>query len=241
MTPDDLTADHLTRDGHLTTLSLERHLAGEIDATPHLEACADCHDRWTALQADAALFTLRPPTASAPTRSVWPMLGAGLAIASALAFFVLRPGPASGPGLAPASDGVRTKGGFAMRVYAHDGTRSREVFDGDAVEPGDRIGFRLAIDTSGHLMIIGRDGANSEWIAFPQHMRGQSSPVVRKPGVLDEVNLQETVRLDATPGDERIAAVFCAAPFDQAVAAQVFAEGVPEGCRVRRITLRKPR
>ncbi|MGK0359293.1 MAG: hypothetical protein ACI9U2_001595, partial [Bradymonadia bacterium] len=54
-TPAGVTADSLTRDGHLTTLSLERHLAGEIDATPHLDSCDDCQERWIALQADAAL------------------------------------------------------------------------------------------------------------------------------------------------------------------------------------------
>lgn len=225
MSPDDL-----TRDGHLTTLSLERHLAGEIDATSHLDSCGDCQDRWIALQADAALALPPLNVADQPTPSRWPMVAGVLAIAAGLAVFVLRPPPA-GHG-----DGVRVKGGFAFEVHAYDGQASRLLVDGDAVAAKERLGFRVKSDTAGHLLILGRDATGSVWLAYPQQNQGASVAFNSTP----LRDLKQAITLDATPGDERLTALLCTAPTDAKTAGPVLARGeTPDGCRLRQITIRK--
>lgn len=220
--------DWLTRDGHLTALSLERHLAGEIDAGDHLAACAPCQARFAALEADEAKVQLRPPRA-APAPSRWPLYGGILAAAAAVVFFVLR--PTGGPVDPGGADGIRTKGGFAFEVHAHDGQRSRQLFDGDAVGAGERLGFRVQSDVAGHLLIVGRDGAGERWLAYPQ--QGGGASVAFGPSPLRD--LGEAIQLDATPGDEQLTALLCAAPVHRAA----IGGEAPAGCRARRITLKK--
>ena len=225
-----MTPETLTRDGHLTTLSLERHLAGEIDATPHLDTCSDCAARWVALQAEAAVPMPRPKTTAEAPASRWPMIGGALAIAAALAIFVLRPAPTN-----DIDDGIRTKGSFAFEVHAHDGTRSRLLLDGDTVAAGERLGFRVQSQHPRDLLILGRDGSGAYWLAWPQgvdHSQVFTAQEAR--------SLGEAVVLDATPGDETLFALLCDAAIDQAKAAPALTRGVaPDGCRMRQITVKK--
>lgn len=224
-----MSPEWLTRDGHLTTLSLERHLAGEIDASPHLESCEACMVRHMALLEDAITMPPAPPIAPAKAPSPWPLAGVILAAAAALVFLVILP-------TAPSNDGVRVKGSFAFEVHAHDGKTSRLLVDGDAVAAGERLGFRVKSDAAGHLLILGRDAADTIWLAYPQDGQGQSAPF--EAGALRD--LKQAVTLDATPGEERLIAVLCADPITQASAGPlVLKRATPEGCRVRQITLRK--
>lgn len=229
--------DWLTRDGHLTDLSLERHLAGEIDVAAHLDGCALCRDRWAALEADEAAVVLRPPARVTPPTGNGGRLmlfGGLLAAAAAVVFFVLRPAGTVGD---PIDDGVRLKGSFAFEVHAHDGSRSRQVLDGDAVAAGERLGFRVKTSAAGHLLVLGRDGSGETWLAWPQQGGGQSAPFGPAVSARD---LGEAVRLDTTPGDERLQAVLCEAPVTQAQVAPLLARGeTPPGCRLRALTVRK--
>lgn len=227
-----MSAEWMTRDGHLSVLSLERHLAGEIDASAHLSECATCAARWDALQADAAGPSLRPPVAPTATPR-WPIYGGLLAAAAAIVFFVMR--LTTGP--IDDGDGIRLKGDFALEVHAHDGTRSRQVLDGDTVTAGERLGFRVKSTCGGHLLILGRDAKGEAWLAYPQQGGGKSAPFGPAKAMQD---LKQAVQLDAAPGDERLDALLCDAPIDQATAAPILARGaVPPTCRLRQVTLRK--
>jgi hypothetical protein len=224
-----MSADWFDRDGQLTTLSLERHLAGEIDVSAHLAKSPQCAARLAALQAHAAGPQLRPPqsTQAAPR---WPIYGGLLAAAAAVAFFVLRPA-------APVDDGIRVKGSFALEVHAHDGTRSRQVFDGDTVKPGDRLGFRAQTKTMGHLLILGRDARGDTYLVYPQTAAGSSAGLGPSETPRD---LQQAIRLDALPGDEQILGVLCTDPVEMDAVAPIVAKGqAPDGCQLRRITLKK--
>ena len=150
-------------------------------------------------------------------------------MAAALVFLVIRPDP-------PPGDGVRTKGGFAFEVHLQDGAGSRLLIDGDSVAAGDRLGFRIKSDAPGHLLILGRDGAGEVWLAWPQTAQGSSAPI--EPSAMR--TLDQAVTLDATPGDERLVALLCAAPVHQRDVASMLARAeTPDGCRARPITLRK--
>lgn len=224
-----MSTDWLSRDGHLTALSLERHVAGEIDAAEHLKACTGCAARLAALQTHAARPPLRPPQA-APPAARWPIYGGMLAAAAAIAFFVLRPS-------APVDDGIRVKGGFTLEIHAHDGTRSRQIFDGDQVKPGVRLGFRVKTDRLAHLLILGHDARGVTYLVYPQSAGGASAAISPSETPRD---LQQAIRLDAQPGDEQIIGLLCAEPFEKSSVAPSLAAGTtPAGCQQRRMTLKK--
>lgn len=236
----------LTRDGHLSELALERVLAGEgsDEYAAHAAACEVCAGR---LEAAGAMPAFAPP-APQSTGGQWGYLaGATLAMAAALLLYAQVSGPGETPdGPAPAIAPVapetpqerwRVRGSFHLQVFVHDGAGARRAKDGEAVHPGDRIGFKAELPRDGHLLIAGVDAKDEPYLCFPQDGRGKAAPVTRGAAGTDQA-----VRLDDVLGTEEIVAVFCEQPFDFAATAARLKrdrKAVPEGCQQRNFTLRK--
>lgn len=144
--PTPMDEHHLfARDGHLTLLTLERFEQGELSVRGcelvfgHLEACPQCAERWSTLEATGEAL-LPPPelvgTAAHPPRFFRAAaLGIGFALAAS-ALLVLWPQPQTAslrPSEAPLSaspytttsgnDTAPSAGHVAMRVYAGEDAR----------------------------------------------------------------------------------------------------------------------
>lgn len=208
------------RDGHLHDLGLEAlgtDDLGEADrgaVAAHLAACPACADRAAALRADdahplPARMEALPEPANARGWAAWtaPLLLA----ATALLALVALPRPTVEVSPAPEPDVLRAKGlRFQVEVWADEGARSRRVRDNEAALPSDRLGFRVATQEEGHVLIVGIDDAGQAWLGYPQDSDGRSRPV--DPGGAAE-DLGAAVRLDGREGLERIVGLRCPTPF----------------------------
>lgn len=256
----------LTRDGHLLELTAHELLLDELDparravAEAHLAACADCRASLDALRADLAFQLppyqaeilpfrgpaerLEPARAPAPRRARWlgPLAG-GLALAAGLLLFVHRPEPA----IPPPEEHLTARGGDWFRVFRADASGAvLPVGTGDAVRPGDRLGFRVQLAQARQVMVLGLDDGGSPYLAWPAAAVGHSQEV---PGAPDPTDLNEAVQLDDSPGTERIVALQCERPlsWEQAAAAATAAHPVADvalpaliaGCQQAEVRLRK--
>ncbi|MFT5686996.1 MAG: anti-sigma factor RsiW, partial [Myxococcota bacterium] len=164
----------LTRDSHLTDLTLERLVDGELtggEASAHLAACEACTARHAAILADsaAALPPLRlstPASVAAPDnvipfsrqRSWWSGAGGLLAAAAAVLLLVnispTEPLPERNP-----EENFTIRGDdlpkLDLEVYRSASGGITRISSDDVVHPGDRLGFRIGSETDGHLLILG--------------------------------------------------------------------------------------
>lgn len=239
-----------TRDGHLTELTINRLLVGELNGVPEIEAhlaeCEMCRDALAAARAFDAQVTLRPPVSSAGRASAgrWPMYTTVVAMAAAVALFALRP-DAGSDGIGPPPDEFRIKGGFDFQVFAHNGQASRALHSGAKVHPGERLGFRFGAKQTGHLLVVGTDGRSEPYLCYPQNNAGTSAEMAAEAIPRD---LEQAVRLDDVLGSEAIVALHCDAPLAFADVTAAFAKA-PSGegtfptvradCRQRVIRLSK--
>ncbi len=261
-TQDCLSAEERTglfrRDAHLTDLSLERLLLGELppeaqlEVEAHLNRCPCC---------DAALTAARkfgeelpsPEWAISPKKSTlgsWrgAWLG-GLAAAAALLLFLLNssssiePEPLSNP-----PDGIRVKAGaLDFEVFVHDGEQQHRALDGEQIQAGDRLGFRVTLRQSAYLLIAGLDAQGEPYLCYPQGKKGQAVQLEGKQAPQD---LHQAVRMDATSGQERLIALSCSEAFEykevaEALRAQVLEPETRlpllfEHCAQRELRLFKP-
>lgn len=214
------------RSGHLTDLAIDRYLHGELGdaADEHLGGCEACRRRVDEARAfDAAVVVLPPRGKRARW---WPAAVAGAVAAAAAVVLAVGSG-----GSGPRGDGLRAKGGaFHVEVHAHDGARSRRLATGDAVRPGERLGFRVQARDAGYLLIVGHDARDHLYVCYPQDTRGAAARVepAARPRAVDQA-----VRLDDVPGRESIHAVFCPRPFTLADVAPASGSGppsLPAGC-----------
>ncbi len=232
------------RDGHLSDLALDIHLdGGSLDETDaHLAECGLCRQRVTAADAvelpalelpriplAASLGT--PPVAPAPANRSW-IWGAVAFAAAAL----LVAGVASrGTGL---DDGIRVRGsGLSLQVFRDAGDHSERLRSGDEISAGDRLGFRVRNRRPGHLLVIGIDAADSRYVCYPQDQGGTSIGIDASP---TPTPLPEAIRMDATPGSERLVAALCDAPIEMSELVDALDEGrEPEGCVLDEMSLVK--
>jgi hypothetical protein len=155
----------------------------------------------------------------------------------------IDPAIADGPGAIPdgAAIGVtRVKGSaFRFDVFVHDGEESRQAADGEVVQPGDRVGFKVFNRKPGHLMIVGVDDNLKPYTCYPQdEARAQERAVTQ-----EAEELKQAMELDSNLGRERFVAYFCHETFGSDQAHQWAKVGLeqilPEGCVRRSVTLQK--
>lgn len=206
------------RDGHLTDLGLELHLAEQVDpaaVVAHLEDCALCrtrvaaaraHDEGAAMPAFIPRADVAPPATAAPANRTWMFGAVALAATALLAIGLSQTG-------GEADDEWRVKGSrdLALQVYLDEGEVSTRLRDGDGVEAGDRLGFRIHTRRGGHLLVVGVDARSDPYLCYPQHTDGRSAELFGADG---PTALPEAIRMDETPGIERLVAILCDAPFE---------------------------
>ena len=212
-------SDLFMRDGHLSDLSLERILAGELKdahALGHVQTCTVCKTRFEALQSHEQSFQAPPLSLPSvgpsyqPARWIAPLVAC--AAAALLYFGVFRqPSPESSisPQLHGRLDGpdtFRIKGSVNVEFSVKRGDTVRALHTGDVVHPGDRVGFRVASPDTGYLMILGIDGRNEPYLCYPQNNGGRSKPFGPHTKLK---NLNEAIVLDDIIGQEELVALYC--------------------------------
>jgi hypothetical protein len=248
--------DFFTRDGHLTVLSLERYLAGEVgDSTvqDHIGTCAVCATRLQALREDGAANHIQPR--ALPKRSVAPVYGALLAAAAAVAIYVAvpkEPGVEQDPTLSTPwvepADYFRVKGSLNVEFFVKRAEHVTKAKDGDPVYAGDRMGFRISTPRAGQLMIAGIDGQGDPYLCYPQGNEGRSMSIGPTKSL---TTLDQAIVLDEVLGQEDLVAVFCEEPFEFDRLSEALRRSRLEqkesafitsaGCRTRTIRLTKKR
>ncbi len=215
-----------TRDWHLQDLALERLVLEDLESDEartvrdHLSGCADCGERLEAIRAEMAapLPELAPVGRRAPVHAEEPGLfaslqrlrwfvgGVGAAVAAAaVALVVMMPSIEDELG-----GEFRDRGAaLSFEVYRKDDKGAVRVQDGDGVRPGDRLGFRVASQEGGHLIVMGIDSTASAYPCYPSDP--SSGPVAWTASPVP-VQLDAAIELDATPGQERLIALLCERP-----------------------------
>ncbi len=260
------------REHHLSELKAERLLAGELagealaEVMAHIEACGSCGRYVEALRtSDAEVRQQRPPmrvtrlpAARARSggstrrwgRAVGPPLAVFGAVAAVLiAVWWLPPDvPEGGADGSPAvePDQVRSKGtGLGFEVYVKAEGGPRLVTSGDAVAPGDAIGFRIRSDFNWFFMIVGRDEAGGVYLCHPQ--TGQSGVLQAKS---EGEDVEQAMELDGILGRERFVLLVCPSPFTFQDVDEVLRGARPDegfgslpllrgGCQQREVVLHK--
>lgn len=213
-------------DRSFTDLELERFIAGDLPAAraAELEAKATAADRTrldelrTEHQAFLAevdvaaevraigkkLGKLEPERKGRATWWRWIWTGGALAAAAAvLLVVVLRKGTTT------RDDDTGIKGGdITLVVHVASDGESRRLASGDAVAPGARIRFEVALPKKGFVAVVGVDGAGATTVYFP-YGGAQAAEVDPQAGGL----LPGAIALDASPGAERFYALYSEQPF----------------------------
>ena len=214
-----------TRDWHLQDLALERLELDDLDPAAersvrdHLTSCLACKARHQAIVAELAvpLPELGIEAAPAPTASnVVPLSvrrsflvagGAGAVMAMAAAFMVMTLLQPADPQPDPE---FQVRGSeLSLEVYRQDEKGAVRLQDGDGVRPGDHLGFRVASQEAGYLLVLGIDSTLEPYPCYPADPSRGAQAWAASPR---PVQLDTAIQLDATPGQERIVALLCDEP-----------------------------
>jgi len=203
--------------------------AGERDAlSRHLEQCEPCSRKLAEMQANAEgyaangeehLARLRSQLSrqdeSAPARPIWLRLapaGGALAAAAAVLLFLL---PAiEGPDSRPSPADIRFKGTMAFEIVARRGDRQFRVQQGTELLAGDALRFVVTVSKPGYLTVFSVDASGNVSPFYPDGDPAEDSA----PLSLDRAGrheLEGSVILDDSRGDECLAVVFSPEPFDR--------------------------
>ena len=246
--------DLYTRDGHLSDLTLERIVAGEIDhalVKDHLDVCAVCRARLESLRSDNEAFVFgTPPAPPVEDRRLPFGYGTLVALAAVIMLFMNLPDetkpPSGSPEWAEPIEYFRVKGGLNVEFFVNrDGAVSRAKNDA-VVHPGDRLGFQVSTPVAGHLMIVGVDQSQTPYLCYPQDNAGRAKAF----GPTTEMTtLGQAVVLDEVLGQERFTAIFCDTAFGFDTVSKQLVAGQKSGqaelklnssqCRQRVIRLKK--
>jgi putative zinc finger protein len=203
--------------------ALDRLLLGAASAEEanrlraHLDGCGECRAEWQARQDARAQFEghVLPRTLGAvrrrladeapPERRRWWLwaLAPALTLCGVLLIFAapwLRRAAGSG-------DDLGIKGGPALEVVARRGDRVFHVDDGAALAAGDQIRFVVVPAGHEYLVIGSIDGSGKATLYHPYG--GAESAHV---GSVERLEVPGTIALDASPGPERLFAVFSDRP-----------------------------
>ena len=215
-----------TRDQHLLDLALERLVLDDLEpaaalkARAHLAGCDACEARHRAIAAELAqpLPELAPVGGRAQQRRSdtgimasilrmrWLMGGVGATVAAAAVALVMML-PQVAPELDP--EFQRRGSDLSFEVYRQDDRGAVRLQDGDGVRPGDRLGFRVASQDAGYLLVFGIDATQATYPCFPSDAARGAQAWAASP---KPVQLDAAIELDATPGQERLVALLCDEP-----------------------------
>jgi hypothetical protein len=215
----------------LSDLAFDQWRAGEFDAVReeqayrHLASCSRCTQRREALIEEAQGFLAqypRLPLAAGhlnPTRTrrslaargrgsrarAYALVAASLALAAGVLLFIGARRGAEGD---PWSATTRPKGGARLGFYVKRAERVFRGSDGERLRQGDQLRFVVTNAALRHVAILSRDGAGVASIYYPPEPRSRALAEDT------ETALDAAVKLDATPGQERVFGIFCAAEFE---------------------------
>lgn len=215
--------------------TLAQMLAGELQADQrealsyHLEQCESCQRKLDQMQANVAAYAadqeqhldrlrarLSRQSQRAPARTRWLRLapaGGALAAAAALLLFLL-PALEEKETRAPAAD-IRFKGTMAFEIVARRESRQFRVRQGTELRPGDALRFVVTVSSPGYLSVFSIDASGAVSAFYPDSDPAQDDEPLR----IDRAGrheLEGSVVLDRSRGDECLALVFSSQPFDRA-------------------------
>lgn len=205
---------------HLSTWTLDGLELGILDgdalaaAHAHIAACPRCAQDLAELRSsrgkfDTEVFARTLPSLEkkrSPRRWYW-ILGAPALVAAAAAALVLVPRATNKDG----SD-IIAKGSPVCEVFARRQDRVFAVQDGAALAPGDEIRFVVQPAGYRHVLVASVDSAAVASVYAPFGARSS----LQLASATDRAELPGSVRLDATPGPERIYCLFSKRPIDAA-------------------------
>jgi len=198
------------------------------EVTAHVAGCARCRARGAArvarqeeFRAEMAPAVWRAIEARVSARPWWrqawlprwtvPAL-ATAAVAAVLV--VMRPGRE--PGAGGQGTYVGTKGGPSVEIICRRGAETAPLAAGTPLAPGDELRFRpLASPPGARYVVIGSvDGSGRFAPFYPPRADGESVPLPPS-----GAPLPGGIRIDATPGPERLVVLWSAAPLPAAAVA----------------------
>jgi hypothetical protein len=200
---------------HLSSLTLDLLELGQLDAASsasareHLNQCTRCagdlavlRDSRARFEADVFARTL-PRVERRRSHRLWYWILSPALIAAAAGVVV---------GARPVSD-VTAKGGRpACEVFARRSGRIFVVKDGSALTPGDEIRFVVRPAGYRHVLVASVDSAAVATIYAPYGAERS----LQLASATDRAELPGSVRLDTTPGPERLYCLFSQRPIDAA-------------------------
>jgi hypothetical protein len=205
---------------HLSALTLDRRALGDLSAEDsqamdlHLADCELCRGRLSAQRESFQKFEqyVLPavlPVLTARRRSYAWQLAWGVPIAASLALAILLLPRAVPRPQAALQDEVSVKGGPNFQTFVKRGTQVFAAADGVLLMPGDALRFVVQSAGLPYLLIVSRDGAGHLTVYYP--FGGTHSAELKSEG---RNELPGSVELDATPGEERLLALFSRRPLE---------------------------
>jgi hypothetical protein len=203
---------------HLSAWTLDGLELGFLDgddlaaARAHIAGCPRCARDFAELRSargkfEADVFARTLPAVEkkrSRRRWYWLLCAPALAAAAAIALVLVpRTTDETGPDLV-------AKGGPICEVFARRQDRVFAVQDGAALAPGDEIRFVVQPAGHRHVLVASVDAAGVASVYAP--FGAQRS--LRLRSLTDRAELPGSVRLDATPGPERIYCLFSRRPIE---------------------------
>jgi len=200
---------------HLSSLTLDALELGQLEAAAselarsHLGSCARCAGELAELRQSRAQFEAHvfartlPAVERRRSRRRWYWIFSPVLVAAAAgAFLVAWPEP-----------DVTVKGGRpACEVFARRAGRVFIVKDGSALSPGDEIRFVVRPAGYRHVLVGSVDAAAVATIYAPYGAKES----LKLASATDRAELPGSVRLDTTPGPERLYCLFSQRPIEAA-------------------------
>jgi hypothetical protein len=222
-------------------LRFDQHSGSELDAaaqariSDHLKLCQRCRERQVLLADERKQFErsdmsdpawLRGSGLQRRQRFSRRMIGLSSLVAAACVLLVLQ--------LRRPEEVLRTKGDPFISFYVKRGEQVLRGSSQKVLQPGDRLRFTYTAASVRYLAILSLDGAAQASIYYPAGTQAERV----EPGT--DVLLPSSVELDATLGEERIVAVFCAEPFEvEPLRAALAALPASPGCSIYTLRVRK--